>query len=59
MIRLASLIEQFEQPLLAQYGDRLLPEQRQALAAMKSCRTALSPRTPCVRIVVASNFQNR
>jgi len=44
MIRLAPLIEQFEQPLLAQYGDRLLPEQRQALAAMKSCRTALSPR---------------
>jgi hypothetical protein len=44
MIRLSSLIEHFEQPLLAQYGHRLLPEQRQALAAMKSCRSALSPR---------------
>jgi hypothetical protein len=44
MIRLSALIEHFEQPLLAQYGHRLLPEQRQALAAMKSCRSALSPR---------------
>jgi len=26
MIRLSALIEHFEQPLLAQYGDRLLPE---------------------------------
>jgi hypothetical protein len=44
MIRLATLIEQFEPSLLAQYGHRLLPEQRQALVAMKSCRNALSPR---------------
>jgi hypothetical protein len=44
MIRLATLIEQFESSLLAQYGARLLPEQRQALTAMKSCRNALSPR---------------
>ena len=44
MIRLATLIEPFEPSLLAQYGARLLPEQRQALTAMKSCRTALSPR---------------
>ena len=44
MIRLSALIDQFEQPLLAQYGDRLQPEQRQALAAMKTCRSALSPR---------------
>jgi hypothetical protein len=44
MIRLSALIEHFEQSLLAQYGNRLLPEQRQALAAMKSCRSALSPR---------------
>jgi hypothetical protein len=44
MISLASLIEQFEQPFLAQYGNRLRPEQRQALAAMKICRSALSPR---------------
>ena len=44
MIRLSTLVERFEAPLLAQYGDRLLPEQRQALAALKTCRTALSPR---------------
>jgi Transposase zinc-binding domain/Putative transposase len=44
MIRLSTLIEQFEQPLLAQYGDRLRPQQRQALSAMKTCRSALSPR---------------
>jgi hypothetical protein len=44
MSRLSALIEQFEQPFLAQYGNRLRPEQRQALAAMKTCRTTLSPR---------------
>ena len=44
MIRLSALIEQFEQPLLAQYAQRLLPEHRQALSAMKHCRNALSPR---------------
>jgi len=44
MIRLSTLIERFEAPLLAEYGDRLLPEHRQALAALKTCRTALSPR---------------
>jgi hypothetical protein len=44
MIRLSTLIERFEAPLLAQYGDRLLPEHHQALAALKTCRTALSPR---------------
>ena len=44
MIRLSTLIEQFEQPLLAQYADKLLPEHRQALSAMKRCRNALSPR---------------
>jgi hypothetical protein len=44
MIRLSTLIEQFEPSFLAQYGARLRPEQRQALTAMKSCRTALSPK---------------
>jgi hypothetical protein len=44
MIRLSTLIEHFEAPLLAQYGDRLRPEHHQALAALKTCRTALSPR---------------
>jgi Putative transposase/Transposase zinc-binding domain len=43
-MRLSALIEQFEAPLLAQYGERLLPAHRQALSAMKSCRSALSPR---------------
>lgn len=44
MIRLSTLIEQFEPSFLAQYGARLRPEQRQALTAMKACRTALSPK---------------
>jgi hypothetical protein len=44
MMRLASLIERFAAPFLADYGDRLLPEHHQALAALKTCRTALSPR---------------
>lgn len=44
MIRLATLIESFEAAFLAQYQDRLLPSQRQALTAMKHCRTAMSPR---------------
>lgn len=44
MIRLSALIEQFEPSFLTQYGDRLRPEQRQALTALKACRTALSPR---------------
>jgi hypothetical protein len=43
-MRLSALIEQFEAPLLAQYADKLLPEHRQALSAMKTCRSALSPR---------------
>lgn len=44
MIRLASLIEKFEPALQAQYATRLLPSHRHALAVMKTCRTALSPR---------------
>ena len=44
MMRLSTLIEQFEAPLLAQYADQLRPEHRQALSAMKTCRNALSPR---------------
>jgi len=43
MIRLSTLVEQFEQPLLVQYFDRLLPEHRQALSAIKPCRSALRP----------------
>ena len=44
MIRLSSIIEAFEAQCLAKYDSRLLPGHRKALAAMKQCRTALSPR---------------
>lgn len=44
MIWLSSIIEQFEEQFLAQYRDTVLPGHQRALSAMKSCRTALSPR---------------
>ena len=44
MIALAELIERFEPALVQRYGPRLLPSQRQALAAMKRCRTRFAPR---------------
>jgi hypothetical protein len=44
VIALAQLIEPFEPALLQRYGDRLLPSHRQALAAMKRCRTAFAAR---------------
>lgn len=44
MILLSSIIETFEADFLAAYQSRLLPSQRQALAAMKQCRTAHSLR---------------
>jgi hypothetical protein len=43
MIRLSSVIEQFEGDFLHQYADRLLPSQRKAMAAMKACRNRYSP----------------
>ena len=43
MIRLSSVIEQFEADFLHQYADRLLPSQSKALAAMKACRNRYSP----------------
>lgn len=43
MIRLSSVIEQFEGDFLQQYADRLLPSQGKALAAMKTCRNRYSP----------------
>ena len=43
MIRLSSVIEQFEGDFLHQYADRLLPSQAKALAAMKACRNRYSP----------------
>jgi hypothetical protein len=44
VIALAELIERFEPALLQRYEHRLLPSHRQALAAMKRCRTAFAPR---------------
>jgi hypothetical protein len=44
VIALAELIERFEPDLLQRYGQRLLPSQRQALVAMKRCRTRFAPR---------------
>ena len=42
MIRLATLIDQFEADFLDHYGDTLLPGQRRALDAMKTCRSHAS-----------------
>ncbi len=44
MIPLSSIIATFEAEFLARYASELLPGQRRALAAMRQCRTALSPR---------------
>jgi hypothetical protein len=43
MILLSAIIQTFETEFLADYQDALLPSQRQALAAMKHCRTSQSP----------------
>lgn len=43
MITLATLIARFGQAFLAQYGASALPSQRQALNAMKNCRSVLGP----------------
>ena len=44
MIALAELIQRFGPEVLQHYGERLLPSHRQALAAMKPCRTRFAPR---------------
>ena len=44
MMRLSSVIKTFESEFLDQYQGRILPSHRKALAAMKVCRTAQSPR---------------
>ncbi|MCF6362082.1 MAG: transposase zinc-binding domain-containing protein [Gammaproteobacteria bacterium] len=44
MILFSSIIKQFESAFLAQYSQRVLPSHRQALGAMKVCRTPQSPR---------------
>ena len=43
MIRLSSVIEQFENDLLLHYGKQLLPSQRNSLSALKRCRNEYSP----------------
>lgn len=43
MIALASIIERFGPDYLARYGSAALPSQRQALNAMKHCRSSLGP----------------
>lgn len=43
MITLASIIDHFGADYLAQYGDCVLPSQRQALNVMKHCRSSLGP----------------
>jgi hypothetical protein len=44
MIRLAHVFDAFAPDFLAQYGDRLAPEQRRALAALRDCRGRASPK---------------
>jgi hypothetical protein len=43
MILLSAIIDTFEAEFLAGYQDSLQPNQRQALTAMKQCRTSQSP----------------
>ncbi|MCP4289691.1 MAG: IS91 family transposase, partial [Gammaproteobacteria bacterium] len=43
MILLSSIIKTFESEFLAQYQDSILPSHRQALAAMKGCRSSCGP----------------
>jgi len=44
MIPLSAVITRFEADYLNQYSHAILPSHRQALAAMKHCRTAMAPR---------------
>ena len=44
MIRLATIIEQFEADFIRQYQQQLLPGHHKALSAMKQCRTQYSPK---------------
>jgi len=44
MMRLSSIIKQFESTFLTQYSGKILPSHQKALAAMKICRTHQSPR---------------
>ena len=40
MIKLSTIIKTFETDLLVQYQDKLLPSHKNALWAMKLCRTS-------------------
>ena len=44
MIRLASIIKQFEKDFIQQYSKQLLPSHLKALAAIKICRNTHSPK---------------
>jgi hypothetical protein len=44
MIRMASLIDTFDDDFRAQYRDRLTPDHLRALAAMQHCRREASPK---------------
>lgn len=44
MIRLASIIEQFEAAFLSTYKNNMLPSHKKALSALKICRTRHSPK---------------
>ena len=44
MIPLSTVIRRFEADYLRQYGATSLTSQRQALAALRQCRTAMAPR---------------
>ena len=57
MIALADVITRFEGDYLRQY-PHALTSQRQALAAMKSCRTAMAPSTPLLRSAVRMRLGN-
>ena len=39
MITLATLVEQYHEAFMARYGGRLSPVQRQAMGAIRRCRT--------------------
>ena len=44
MIRLSSVIEQFESEFLSTYQGKVLPSHKKALMALKTCRTRHSPK---------------
>jgi len=44
MIRLASIVKQFEKDFTQKYQKNLLPSHFKALAAIKTCRSTHSPK---------------